>query len=178
MPSSSLLKKKKPVIRRLELERSSSEMASQDTVHITAEMEGMAQEVSESNKVSGLSSMEPSDPSSQDLDITPAMQTGQKQTLTYKKRGREEVIVPSPKKFKTILGGKLLTLHAEVLGLAEVEDDVALVTLKKRSGRPLGSKNKGPRSQKKVGLTPLRLIYPSTTTAQEVGPKAKGKGKL
>ncbi|PRQ55096.1 hypothetical protein RchiOBHm_Chr1g0320861 [Rosa chinensis] len=176
LPSPTILKKKKPVIRRQE--RSLSGPAPKAaTVPNTAELEGMLCDSVLQDQTVGGTSGHSSDPSSEDLIGSPP-QAVVKPTLTYKKRVREEIHVPSPKKFKTILGGKFLTLQADALGLVEVEDDVTLVKLKKKLGRPLGSKNKGPRSQKKAGINPLRLTYPSAKPVPETGPSAKGKGKL
>ncbi|KAL6180466.1 hypothetical protein ACLB2K_047129 [Fragaria x ananassa] len=99
-------------------------------------------------------------------------------TTPSKKRGRNGGCSPSPKKIKTILGGKLLKLQAESLGLVNTGgDDEPLVTLKKKLGRRLGSRNKVSRSTKKTEA-PLRITYPiAAKVGDKVSPNAKGKGK-
>ncbi|XP_024199221.1 uncharacterized protein LOC112202438 [Rosa chinensis] len=94
----------------------------------------------------------------------------------YKKRNRTGGCTPSPKKLKTILGGKIPILQADALGLIEAANESEQGILKKKVGRPLGSKNKHPRPQKKMSGT-LRLTYSSVDAAHEISPKNKGKGK-
>ncbi|KAM5557576.1 hypothetical protein ABKV19_024782 [Rosa sericea] len=103
------------------------------------------------------------------------MQVVQQEVLASKKRDRNGGCDPSPKKFKTILSGKIPTLQADALGLIEDDNDTPLVTLKKKMGRPLGSKNKSQRSGKKSGAAPLRLTYPAAGVSVS-SPRDKGKG--
>lgn len=54
------------------------------------------------------------------------------------KRGREREETPSPKKFESILGGKVLTLQLKTLRLIEETKDDMPVTNKRKIDRPLG----------------------------------------
>ncbi|KAL6181659.1 hypothetical protein ACLB2K_048309 [Fragaria x ananassa] len=99
-------------------------------------------------------------------------------TTPSKKRGRNEGCSPSPKKIKTVLGGKLLKQQTESLSLVDIRgDDEPLVTLKKKLGRRLSSRNKVPRSTKKTKAL-LRIAYPiAAKEGDKASPSAKGKGK-
>ncbi|XP_062020791.1 uncharacterized protein LOC133737199 [Rosa rugosa] len=170
--SPALIKKKKPVIRRKDGSVSGLD-SSAGTVQSMAEEEILQPTtIMDEVVVSGSASMEGV------LKYIPPTEDVHMEPKVYKKRSRNGGCTPSPKKFKTILGGKLLTLQADALGLVETDKESEQGILKKKVGRPLGSKNKNPHPQKMVGRTPLRLTYPTIETGQESSPIEKGKGKL
>ncbi|KAL6194453.1 hypothetical protein ACLB2K_035537 [Fragaria x ananassa] len=95
-----------------------------------------------------------------------------------KKREHSGGCSPSLKKFKTIMGDKLLKLQVDSLGLVNTGgNDELLMNLKKKLGRPLGSRNRVYRSTKKTEV-PLRISYPvAAKVGDKASPNAKGKGK-
>ncbi|PRQ21398.1 hypothetical protein RchiOBHm_Chr7g0238801 [Rosa chinensis] len=168
-------RKKRPGFRRVE--RPTSQLSSPSEPALTVVNTGVA----DIALPHGLASKEslgevPKLAISGDIVIAPGTQK-QQPVLPSKKRERGGACHPSPKKFKTILGGKIPTLHAEALGLIEEDGDLTLVSLKKKSGRPLGSKNKTQRANKKLDGTPLKITYP-TSTETGPSPRDKGKGKI
>ncbi|PRQ48309.1 hypothetical protein RchiOBHm_Chr2g0109251 [Rosa chinensis] len=172
LSSPALIKKKKHVIRRKEgsvsgFDSSAGTVQSMAEEEILQPMKNMDEVVvSRSAFMEGVLK---SIPPTEDVQVEPKV---------YRKKGRNGGCTPSPKNFKTILGGKLLTLQADTLGLVETDKESEQGILKKKVGRPLGRKNKNPCPQKMVSRMHLRLTYPIMETGQESSPIEKGKGKL
>ena len=101
---------------------------------------------------------------------------------TSKKRDRGGGLSPSPKKLKTIFGGKPMILRPESLGLIEVDDgEETLISLKKKLGRPYGSetKNSANKAEKKKKPDTMRPSFPAAQAVQlQISPNSKGKDKV